>query len=54
MGMNIIVEMMMEWVRVRCIKPGIMMSMSGISESAKIRGRLTSCLRSFADALAVR
>lgn len=53
-GTNIIVAVMIEWVIVRCSIPGISKSASGISESRNISGRLISCLRSFADALAQR
>lgn len=48
------VDIMIEWVMVRCSKPGMIMSMSGISDRRKMRGRLTSCFRSFAEALAKR
>lgn len=52
-GVNITVAVMIEWVMVRCsMIPKVSMSMSGISESRNISGRLIFCLRSFADALA--
>lgn len=52
MGRNMIIEMIIEWVMVRCSMPGISMSMSGISENRNTRGRLISCFRSLADPLA--
>jgi hydrogenase maturation factor len=50
-GMKSAMAANIEWVGPRCEIKGISMSMSGITESMKMRGRLSSVLVSFADAL---
>lgn len=46
-GADASVRIIMEWVMLRCLRPGISRSMSGIMERRKVRGRFMRVLSGF-------